>query len=419
MLGYPKELEFEHYYAKYEREDLAGRIVDFPAEETWRDGANIVDGAEDGADDTEFVTAIKKFADRVDLYANAERADKMTGIGRYGILLIGISGGDSMITPVERLNSIDDVLYLRPYSEHSVKIKSLVGNMSDVRYGLPEFYEITSTASDGGEGTAQHVVHWSRVIHIAEGLLENDIYGRPRLRRIYNKLEDLTKVIGGSAEATWKMMRKGFVFDVDPDARLSAADSADIEEQIDEYDHGLRRYLKTRGMKVQDLGSEVVDPTGIADLIFSLISATTGIPKRILLGSERGELASSQDGKNWAGRITNRRSNWAEPVVVRNLIDRLLLWGVLPKPTTGHYTVKWYPLFESEPSEDMEIARGYAEVIATMTQPGIDQVVDVATFLRTFITDLPTDAVINEPALLSDEQNEREQDNQDAFSPQR
>ena len=48
-------------------------------------------------------------------------------------------------------------------------------------------------------------------------------------------------------------------------------------------------------MDVHELGGELQDPTGAIDNILKLISAGTGIPLRKLTGSERGELASTQD----------------------------------------------------------------------------------------------------------------------------
>jgi hypothetical protein len=199
------------------------------------------------------------------------------------------------------------------------------------------------------------------VIHVAEGLLENEVYGRPRLQRVYNLLDDVLKVVGGSAEATWKLMRKGFVLNIDPELDLTPDAVAALEEQFDEYDHGLRRYLRTRGMDVSDLGSEVVEPKELFESIISLISAATGIPQRILLGSERGELASSQDASSWAGHVASRQLNFAEPNILRPLIDRLVAWGALPRPSSGVYAITWDPLFEMTDAEKATVAQTWAD----------------------------------------------------------
>ena len=51
----------------------------------------------------------------------------------------------------------------------------------------------------------------------------------------------------------------------------------------------------------------------------------------------------------------------------------------------------------------MELAQGYSQVVERMAQPGIEQIVDVSTFLKTFVPNLPTNAIVDEVALLTDE----------------
>jgi hypothetical protein len=360
VLGYPKTIELSQYRAKYDRQGLAGRIVDFPAEETWRDEPELLDGGDkDGSTKTPFVTEFQSLAKRLRLYHYCQRVDKLTGIGQFGVLLLGVTGGAELTQPVERLRSVDDLIYLRPYSQESVEIESIVTDPRDSRYGLPLIYKITPSMDDTVQ-LQPFRVHWSRVIHVAENLLDNEVYGRPRLMRVYNDLDDIMKVVGGSAEATWKLMRKGFVLNIDSDATMGPEDEAALQDQVDELDHGLRRFLQTRGMNVQDLGSEVVDPSGIVGLIIDMIAATTGIPQRILLGSERGELASSQDAANWAGRIADRRTNWAEPTILKAIIDRLVQWGALSAPSSSEYTFRWKPLFELSEAEKADLASTWA-----------------------------------------------------------
>jgi hypothetical protein len=403
-LGYPKDLLFEHFLAKYMREDIAARIIDFPAEETWGDGVTILDGTEDEAvDDSPFTVEFAALSERLRLAHYCERVDKITGVGRYGALLIGVAGDSPLSAPVERLNSAADVLYLRPFAEINADIHSFVNDATDARYGLPALYNVTMMVGATGAGTTTTQVHWSRIIHVAENLLDNEVYGIPRLQRVYNRLDDIMKSVGGSAEATWKLMRKGGIFNLAPDARLSSEEEAAFEEQIDEMDHGLRRYLQLRGIDYQDLGSEVVDPTGNVELILSLISGATGIPKRILIGSERGELASSQDESNWTKRVAKRQRNWADPTVLRPLVDRLIHWGALPAPSTGRYHAKWWPLAETTAIEQMTLAQGYSQVIERMAQPGIEQVINVPKFIKSYVPDLPSDAIVDEAELLDKE----------------
>jgi hypothetical protein len=366
ILGYPRDLTLADLYGKFERDGMAARIVEFPPAETWRDTPTVKDGRDkDAKETTRFARAWAAFAERRRVYHYCQRLDTLAGIGRYGVLLIGVAGNPDLTQPVTRLSSLDQVLYLRPYGEQSVDIAEWETESSNPRFGLPRLYRITLADMAGSTARAAMpsqivTVHHSRDIHAAEGLLENEVFGRPRLQRVYNLLDDLFKVAGGSAEATWKLMRKGFVLDVDPETDLSTEAVSGLEEQFDEYDHNLRRFLRTRGMTVSDLGSDVVEPKELFEMIISLISAATSIPQRILLGSERGNLASSQDASAWAGFVAGRQLNYAEPMILRPLIDRFVAWGALPRPSSGSYTVVWDPLFEQTDEEKATIADTWA-----------------------------------------------------------
>lgn len=379
VLGYPVELSIDAYWSKFERDPLGGRIVEFAPAETWRDTPTVKDGRDkDALDDTAFATAWADFAERMRVYHYCKRVDTLCGIGRFGVLLIGVAGDSNLEVEVTRVPSLDSILYLRPYGEPSVDVAEFETDPASPRFGMPRIYNLSVgdaggplgavSGSSGATLPSQKIrVHASRVIHVAEGLLENEVYGMPRLQRVYNLLDDILKLVGGSAEASWLLMRKGFVLNIDPEAELSPEAAASIEEEFDEYEHGLRRFMKTRGVTVSDLGSEVVDPTGPFGVIISLISAATGIPQRILLGSERGELASSQDGANWAGHIASRQLNFAEPAILRPLIDRLMSWGALPGPNAKNYTVVWDALFELNDQERALIGSTWADAIQKLS----------------------------------------------------
>ena len=107
---------------------------------------------------------------------------------------------------------------------------------------------------------------------------------------------------------------------------------------MDSYLHGFQRYLRLQGIDIQELKPQLADPSNHFAVLINMISIATGIPKRILLGSERGELASSQDEKNWADQIDSRRKDHCEPMILRPLIDSLIGVGVLPEPK-GEYVV--------------------------------------------------------------------------------
>ena len=97
--------------------------------------------------------------------------------------------------------------------------------------------------------------------------------------------------------------------------------------------HGLNRYLRTQGVDAEQLapGMQGADPSNIIDKELDFIAGAAGIPKRILIGSERGELASTQDEAAWSSRIMERREQHATPNMLAPTIDRLMKLGCLDR----------------------------------------------------------------------------------------
>jgi hypothetical protein len=140
---------------------------------------------------------------------------------------------------------------------------------------------------------------------------------------------------------------------------------ASLKEQSEDYKHQITRWLRTRGVKVETLGSDVANFANPVDAIVTLIAGAKAIPKRILTGSEMGELASSQDRDNWRDQVDGRRMQYAGPYIVRPLVDRLIAYGYLPKPSAGDYEVRWPGIQTLTEAERVEGAKGWSAVNAT------------------------------------------------------
>ena len=240
---------------------------------------------------------------------------------------------------------------LSPYAECAAHIDEFDGDPQSERFGRPWMYTLQINA----EGKRTDIpgslrTHHSRIIHVVENPLEDDVFGRPRLQNVFNLLDDLLKVVGGSGETYWLEARRGLHANFHADAKpLAPADQEKLKDQIDEYVNNMRRVIRTQGMDLKTLGGSVSNPQGPFDVIMKLVSVATGIPIRILTGSERGELASTQDDGNWASRIEERQLHFAEPMILRPLIDRLIELRALPEPSDGEYQINWSSL--SDPGE--------------------------------------------------------------------
>jgi len=361
-LGYTSNPSLEQYQDYYDRRDLASVIVDAPAQTTWRMPPKITDGSE-GA--SKFIKGWHELEERLKLYSYCERADRLSGIGHYGVMLIGTKEGN-LSEELTAVSSPQDVIYISVFSELFAKVNSYEDDVNNPRFGKPKMYTIDMSSNIvKGFAAKKEIVHHSRVIHIAEGLLENEVFGEPRLQKIFNRLQDLDKVVGPAAEAFWKMVIKGYA--ISPKEGYEWDDDAGVIEEWQDYIHNLQRLIKAEGVDFEELGTTPEDPTSVFSMLIQLVSGKTHIPQRILLGSERGSLASSQDEANWLGRIGERQVQHAEPHILRPLIDRLISIRALEPPKDGTYKAEWPGLFCLTDEEQASVYEKRANAIAKIT----------------------------------------------------
>lgn len=377
IFGYDRILTNKNYRDRYARGGIAKRIVEALPKATWRGGIELIED-ENPKVSTEFEKLWETLEARLHIWSTLMRADILAGLGAYSVVLIGADG--PLDTELSKGKGPDSLLYLTPFSggggpqfqsrtnntatmDADASIMSLVTDPSNERFGLPEFYQLKRLDINAPE--FQVPVHWSRVIHIAEGCLDDEVYGQPTLENCWNLLDDLDKVTGGGAEAFWLRANQGLQLDVDKDLTLETSEKQALKDQADEYANQMRRMLRTRGVTVTPLGSDVANFLAPADAIITQIAGSKGIPKRILTGSEMGELASSQDRDNWKDQVNGRQSGYAGPNIVRPLIDRLIKYNYLPKPK--EYEVKWAQI---QVLTDQEKSAGALEWAQTLTSEG-------------------------------------------------
>ena len=373
IFGYKSKLEYQDFLARYVRQDIAKRIVKAPPAATWIGKPQIISAG------AAFDTAWKKLVTKHSLWAKLEKADRLAGIGQFGILLIGYSDSGALDQPVRSGGGETEVLYLQTYTEGSVNILKFISDPNNPRFALPEIYEIDAADPDTASiktGTTTvrtksktFKVHHTRVLHIAEDTLEDGVLGTPRLSCVYNLLDDLLKIAGGSAETYWLAGNRGVQADIDKDMELTTEDEKALSDEIEEYQHELRRFIRTRGVTIKPLGSDVADPSGVFGVTISLISAATGMPRRILLGAEAGQLASEQDRANWADRISERQIDFAEPDILRPFIALNVNAGALPEPNEG-YEVEWPNAFRMSPLEEAQMMAQQARAAINLSKQG-------------------------------------------------
>lgn len=374
-LGYSFNLTTQNYRERYNRGDIAETIIEYWPNETWTSVTpEIIVEDEDPSILTPFEKESRELLTRLDAIDKFRRADILAGLGEYSCLLIGINSPQAPLLSSELPRSLKSkqIVSLTPLAQDhcSIDESKLESDVTSSRWGLPTYYNLT--LPDAKLSLSNRLVHWSRIIHITHKPLESDTHSKPTLQIIWNRLVDLDKIIGSIAEAIWRGKSR-MHFNLDPKYTMSPDSKIDLKNKIDEMVHGLRDVLETTGMNVNMLQSSIPQVGSIIDAIEDIVSGVTRIPRRVLFGSERGELASSQDRKNKQDTLTSRRTSFGNRVL-RSFVDRLTFYGALSTPIS--YQIIWPSEDELSEDEKANTAKTIAEANKAQTDAGGSIIVD-------------------------------------------
>jgi len=377
--GYPEEIKTGDYQAMYDRNEVASRVVKLMPEECWNAFPEVAEN--DEPEETEFEKTWKTLIDEHHVYNYLQRIDVLSGVGRFGLLLLGVSDGKSLNEPVEKKSL--DLIYLRPFGEHVVNIKERDKEVTSPRYGLPVLYGIRTENLDGTLSSGTTDIHWTRVIHVADNREMSEIFGTPRMKQVYDRLLDLKKLLGGSAEMFWKGGFPGYAFEMDKDRKksLTDAEKKSLKAEFLNFSNKLQRYIALVGVTAKSLTPQVADPKSHFEIQLKAIGIALGVPYRVFMGSEEAKLASMQDVKTWNRRVSKRRESYLTPMLIRPFVDRLVEFGVLPE--TKRYFVKWPKLDVMDEKDAAAVTKDKTEALAKYVTAGADAILPPFQFLTT------------------------------------
>jgi hypothetical protein len=452
--GYPEGLvNAQTYQDLYDREAVAARVVEVYPKETWQVQPTVYED-EDAENITEFEEAWDALGASLcgedSAYREEEgsivweflrRADELSGIGQFGLILLGFDDGRALDQPVPgvmrggsprtrrrrrdarsraglpkttdyngnplpgnqiignstssavnpngiptAIHNADgngvrrDLLYIRVFPQSLVEVINRDTDPRSPRFGQPTLYNVTfndprEETTVAGSSTSTLAVHWTRVIHVADNTGSSEVFGVPRMRPVLNRLLDLRKLYGGSAEMYWRGAFPGISLETHPQLGTEVdVDQESIKDTMEAYMNGLQRYLNPIGMTAKTLAPQVVDPTSQINVQIEAICIKLGIPKRVFMGSERGELASSQDDAAWNDRLRARQKFYVTPKIIVPFVDRLIAAGVLPEPAEG-YCVYWPDLTSQTQVERANVMMTITQALSQYVGGMVDQII--------------------------------------------
>jgi len=316
----------------------------------------------------------------------------------------------AMMHPQPKATEGMELLSLRVFPESLVQIAQFETNPNSPRRGQPIRYAITLNdprTFHGGGGlvdTSMLYVHWSRVLHLADDLGPSEIFGKPRMQQVLPRILDLRKLYGGDAEAYWKNMLMRLFLETHPS--LGGQVKIDIEalKTMMENMDGGQRWGWLSGLTAKTVAPTVVDPTSHIMVQIEAICIKLGIPKRVFMGSERGELASSQDDQAWNDRLKFRQNSYITPRIIMPLIDRLICVGVLSEPQGYH--VQWPDLTSHSDSDRAGILTQKAQAYATYISGNVESLIPPMEWMTKFdnLTEEQARAILGSAAAEYDAQ---------------
>ena len=411
--GYPKVLTLDDYGDMYDRDGLAGRVVSFWPDETWKVDPEIKEGEERRL--SSFERSFKDLQETLQLYSFCYRADELSGIGHYGLLLLGFSDGQDLSKPVRPGNGTEKpsrpglkLNFLRPFEERQVRISKWDTDLKSPRYGMPITYSINFAELDAEQSAPKPVttsVHWTRVLHIADRCKGSEVNGTPRQKGSFNYLMNVQKILGASPEMFWKGGYGGIAFQTQPELINSDVeiDKAAFRKQMDAFQNGLQKNLYLEHMTANPMSPTISDPTPHLEQQFRMIAVTEQVPMRIMLGSEQALAASEQDRGNVAARTVRRQYNHAFPRILKPLIERLIWTGVIEPPETGKFKSEWPNTNPPTDTEQSAAAMSETSAMATYVSSGVESLVPPFHYLTNVLgwSDEEAEAVIAEAEKLA------------------
>jgi len=376
IFGYLDDPSYADYRGMYRRGGIAHTVVAKIAKACWRNLPILKEG------DNEILKDMVNDLHEAGFFKAFERADILNRIGRLSVLFIGIQDGLDFDQPLGTGGSLEDI-YFRVYGEDGIEISKFDTDPMSIRFGLPIVYQLTVTNltnSKGKTAGARTVnVHYTRVVVLAEGLLENDIEGSSALEPVWDALIDKDKVRGSAAESYYRNARQKFVLEAAEGSKIDTSPEgvASLNAEVQEFTNDYRDFMRIKDMKANVIQPNMIDPRGAFDIAVEEISGQTGIPIRVLTGKGGGQLAGSEDKAAWNALILDRENQecttWL--LVGLRILEAATIIDELPKTLI----VEWpeqSALTEKEKSEvNKNKATSLKDLSAARSLPGGDEIV--------------------------------------------
>lgn len=364
--GWPTSLDFKKFHSMYTRNGLAKAAVHKTATKTWEDWPKLVNDLTDRDNPVE--KAVAKHMNKLRLWQKMAEADRRAMVGGYSALIFRIADGREFREPIGDVKGITSITEVVVAWADQIKVSSWDTNNASETYGQALMYQFNEAELNETRGVNSRVrsfeVHPSRVLIWSS---DGTVFGRPLLEAGFNDLIDMEKIKGAGGEGFWKNAKAAPILEVDKDASLrEMAAAMGVEEdgildamnkQVEGYAKGFDKLLMVQGMTAKPMNVQLSVPESFFMVALMSFAASVEIPLKILVGSQSGERASTEDAREWAQTTNARRVNHVLPLIT-GFIELVTDSGLV----TGDWTVSWTDLTKATVSEKLELAAKMANI---------------------------------------------------------
>lgn len=367
--GYPESLAFANFYQMYERNGLAKAGINRPIETCWQEFPSLQE-KEDTHEQTALEKQIADGFERLGFWAHLSESDKFSRIGEYSGVIFRYRDNKTMDQPVDRVGGgLDGIAEVIPALQGQLSPSEFYTDATQENYGQVKMWLYNENGVQSNSENAKirnFMVHPDRV-HVWS--LNGSIYGDPVLKAGFNDLLTIQKIIGSGGEGFWKNAKAAPILTIEKDAplnRLAAmlgTDEAGLADKLDEvigdWQKGYDQMLALQGITADTINVTLPDPEQFFLSAAQSFAASLSIPLKILIGSQSGERASTEDAKEWNKTCNSRRTNYIKPNIMRMIREKFVRVGILPD---REWYLLWGDLTEATSAEKTDIATKMAAI---------------------------------------------------------
>lgn len=375
--GWPDNVDFKLAYEMYTRNSLAKAAVDKTVRKTWQDPPWLLELPRDGSEgtvkkETRLERAIRQHFAKIRFWPKVMEADRRSIVGKFSAVILVVADGKKTSEPLKSvkggLNALIDVV---PVWEGQLRVSKWDEDTRSVTYGDPLMFEFDEAqvghAENPGSNRGRKLsVHPSRVVvWSADGTMDGD----SALKAGYNDLLNIEKILGAGGEGFWKNAKQAPILEMDKEADiLKVAKAMGIDpdkivdvmnDQVGDWQRGFDELLMIQGMTARLPKVELPDPEHFFMNSLQAFAASFDIPLKVLVGTQTGERAATEDASQWNQTCNFRRKNTVIPNVLL-IVRKLEACGILK--VNPEWYVDWTDLTESTILDKIDRAGKMARV---------------------------------------------------------